>query len=106
MRRQKLHIYYEIHLDSPKGRFWLFFLVRYLIMNLGRDFRLNPPIKLVVYKFGEIFELIPLPVEKIHPCTELKFYEHFDDFSKKSTFGSLEFIIAFLEHALGENFNF
>ena len=25
MRRQKLHTYYENHLDSPKGRFWLFF---------------------------------------------------------------------------------
>ena len=37
-------------------------------MNLGRDVRLNPPIKLVVvYKFEEIFELIPLPVEKNSP---------------------------------------
>ena len=34
IRRQKLHIDYENHLDSPKGKFWPFFLVRYLLMFL------------------------------------------------------------------------
>ena len=34
MRRQKLHIGYENQLDSPKGRFWLFFLVRYLAIGV------------------------------------------------------------------------
>ena len=33
MRRQKLHIDYENHLDNPKGRFLDFFLVRYLSMT-------------------------------------------------------------------------
>ena len=30
IRSEKLHIVYKNHLDSPKGRFWPFFLVRYL----------------------------------------------------------------------------
>ena len=32
IRSEKSHIVYKNHLESPKGRFWPFFLVRYLAM--------------------------------------------------------------------------
>ena len=36
IRNKKLHIDYKNHGDSPKGRFWPFFLVRYLMIPVFR----------------------------------------------------------------------
>ena len=57
IRSEKLHIVYKNHLDSPKGRFWLFFLVRYLRMlhALSVFFGAVDQKDLRVVSFGKIF---------------------------------------------------